>query len=264
MVAGTNTTVTGSGSPANPYVVSSHVTCEQVRPCISASNGATYDPATGVVGTCLSTDAGNNITYGSDGCLYVPTGAATVTPGCGLTGNGAASTPIRVNTAAWPYACAPETNGTVVTCDANGQLRGEPGYKTYFDQTTNLIDYPDVAVPAGFDVVAETITWQYTNPDPCRPVIVFVEREADVDFNLPAGAGAAAGQDTDETSYFRNTGTGTIFDQHVQSTKMFRHQTSLAPGATATVIFPITVGRGSGGATYNRIQYFIRAMMHTL
>ncbi|MDX3069793.1 hypothetical protein PV518_48065 [Streptomyces sp. ND04-05B] len=256
--------MTGSGSTANPYVVSSQVTCDQVRPCISAGDGATYDPATGVVAARPSTDGGNNLVFGGDGGLFVPTGAATVTAGCGLTGNGAASDPLTVNTPAWPYDCPPETNGTVVTCDVNGQLRGEPPAKTYFAQMMEARDYADLAVPAGLDVVADTFTWSYTNPDPCRPVIVFLEREADVDFDLPAGAGAAAGQDTDEMSYFRNTGTSTILDQHVQSTKVFRHQVSLAPGATANVSFPVTIGRGSGGATYNRIQVFLRAMMHTL
>ncbi|WP_413808099.1 hypothetical protein [Streptomyces sp. OE57] len=269
VTAGPGVTVTGNGSPSAPYVIGADggggtVTCDQVRPCFSAGPGATYNPATGVIGANVSGQAGNNLTINPDGSLYVPAGEATVTAGCGLTGDGSGGAPLAVATAAWPFACPPETNGTVVTCDANGVLRGEPAGKAYFAQYTEMRDYANVTVPAEFDVVADTFTFPVANPDPCRPVMLIVERESDVDFDLPAGAGAAAGQDTDEMSYFRNTGTTAITDQHVQNTKIFRHTASLAVGATATINFPVSVGRGSGGASYNRIQVFIRALMFTL
>ncbi|MGJ3558834.1 hypothetical protein ACR6C2_07595 [Streptomyces sp. INA 01156] len=117
-----------------------------------------------------------------------------------------------------------------MVCDSSGVLRGEPRSSVYWDQLSEARDYANPPVPSGFDVVADTFTFQVTNPNPCLPVMVVVEREADVDFDLPAGAGAAAGQDTDEMSYFRNSGTTAIIDQHVQSTKVFRHTAALAPG----------------------------------
>ncbi|MGW2779546.1 hypothetical protein ACWC4C_44980 [Streptomyces olivaceoviridis] len=75
MVAGDNTTVSGGGSTANPIVISAHVDCADVRPCISAGPGATSDPATGVVGAHVSTDAGNNLVLDPSGglsCRPVP------------------------------------------------------------------------------------------------------------------------------------------------------------------------------------------------
>lgn len=231
-----DTTVTGSGTTADPVVVSANVRLDSTPP-----GGGT-----------------NLIQSGPDGL------SVELETGCGLTGDGSPAAPLAVATATWPYACTPEDNGTAVVCDADGVLRGAPEHGTYFDQFTEMRDYANLPVPPEFDAVADTFTWEYTNPDPCRSVIVFLEREADVDFDLPAGAGAAAGQDTDEMSYFRNTGTTTILDQHVQSTKVYRHQVALAPGATANVSFPVSIGRGSGGATYNRIQVFLRAMMHTI
>ncbi|MGV2914531.1 hypothetical protein [Streptomyces alfalfae] len=298
--AGDNVTVTGAGTAANPYVVAAEpVSCDDVRPCLSAGPGVDYDPATGVIGadptvvqagtntTVTGTgtaadpyvvssaggggvstvvEGGDRVTVSGAGTLADPYVVAADAPvaGCGLTGDGSAGAPLEVATAAWPYACAPEDNGTAVVCDADGVLRGEPRSSVYWDQFSESRDYANLTVPAGFDVVADTFTFEVTNPDPCRPVMVVVEREADVDFDLPVGGGAAAGQDTDETSYLRNTGTTAMVDQHVQSTKLFRHTAALAPGATATINFPVTIGRGVGGATYNRIQVFIRALMITV
>ncbi|MGW3971212.1 hypothetical protein ACWEFD_18170 [Streptomyces ardesiacus] len=249
--------------PNGLMVTPGAVSCDDVRQCLSAGDGIAYDEATGVIAARPSTDAGNTLSFGTDGGLLVPAAEALET-GCGLTGEGTPGAPLAVATGAWSYPCVAEDAGTAVVCDANGELRGAPEHGTYFEQFTEMRDYANLPVPAGFDVVADTFTWSYTNPDPCRPVTVFLEREADVDFDLPAGAGAAAGQDTDEMNYMRNTGTTTILDYHVHGTKVYRHQVSLAPGATANVTFPVTIGRGSGGATYNRIQIFLRAMMHTL
>jgi 3D (Asp-Asp-Asp) domain-containing protein len=239
--AGANVTVTGAGSTASPYVVAADpVTCDDVRPCLSAGPGVDYDPATGVIA------------------------AEPITAACGLEGDGSAGAPLQVAVGAWPYPCSPDTSGGVIVCGTDGVLRGEPRGRATFVSTNEQRDYADLPVPAGFDVVADTFTAQFTNPDACRPALLIVEREADVDFNLPAGAGAASGQDTDETFYVRNTGTTTIFDAHAQSTKLFQHTLALAPGATATVNFPVTIGRGSAGATYNRIQVFIRGLMISL
>ncbi|MET9818354.1 hypothetical protein [Streptomyces sp. NPDC006355] len=79
--AGPGVTVTGNGSSSAPYVIGAGgggaVTCDQVRPCISAGDGAAYDPVTGVVSARPSTDPGNNLSFGTDGGLLVPAGGTT-------------------------------------------------------------------------------------------------------------------------------------------------------------------------------------------
>ncbi|MEU3040243.1 hypothetical protein ABZ700_04665 [Streptomyces diastaticus] len=297
--AGDRVTVTGDGTTADPYVVAADpVSCDDVRPCFSAGPGATYDPDTGVIGAERTVvEAGTNVTVTGDGTAADPyvvnsaggdgvatsveggdgvtvTGAGTVTDpyvvsaeppvtGCGLTGDGTAGAPLAVATAAWPYDCPPEDSGTVVVCDTDGVLRGEPRGQVSFVSYSETRDYPDLEVPTGTTPtdVDTPFTLEVTNPDPCLPALVLVEREADVDFDLPVGAGAGYAQDTDEMVYLRNTGTTAIQDTHVQTTKLYQHTLSLAPGATATVNFPVRLSRGAGGATYNRIQVFIRALL---
>ncbi|MFD6926533.1 hypothetical protein ACFV99_40830 [Streptomyces sp. NPDC059944] len=231
VTAGPGVVVTGNGSAGAPYVVEAGVapvSCDDVRPCLSAGPGATYDPATGVIG------------------------AEPPVTGCGLTGDGTAGAPLAVATAAWPYDCPPEDSGTVVVCDADGVLRGEPRGQASFVSYSETRDYPDLEVPTGTTPtdVDTPFTLEVTNPDPCLPALVLVEREADVDFDLPVGAGAGYAQDTDEMVYLRNTGTTAIQDTHVQTTKLYQHTLSLAPGATATVNFPVRLYRCAGGATY--------------
>ncbi|MFZ4160418.1 hypothetical protein ACOZDE_18605 [Streptomyces griseoincarnatus] len=237
--------------------------CEDVRSCLSAGDGIAFDQATGVISADLSTQAGNNLTIGPDGGLMVPTAGGTVLAGCGLTGDGSGSAPLAVATGTWPYPCPPEDAGGVIVCDADGQLRGEPRGQINYQQAQETRAYADLAVPSSLTVV-DTFSLPITNPDQCRPAVVLVEREVDVDFVLPAGAGASYGHDTDQMAYTRNTGSSTITDWHVQTTKVYQALTALAPGAGAVVQLPVTMDRGSGGATYNRIQVFIRAIMISL
>jgi hypothetical protein len=133
-----------------------------------------------------------------------------------------------------------------------------------FTSFTEERAYPDLPVPAGFDQPGDTFSFSVTNPDTCRPALVIVEREADVDFDLPAGAGAAYGHSTDEMFYTRNSGSTTINDVHVQTTKMAALGAPLAPGATYNHTFDVTLGRGVGGATYNRIQVAVRFLLISL
>lgn len=264
-ISGDGVTVTGSGTPNNPWVSNATIAdCADVRQCLTGGDALNYDQATGDFDVCLSSDAGNNLTLGTDGCLYAPVGSNAVTAGCGLAGNGTVGSPLVANTQPWAFPCDPETGGSAISCDANGELRGEPKYAFYYDQLSETRNYPNLVVPAGFDVTADTFTFTWTNPDPCRSVITILEREVDVDFDLPPGAGASSGHGTDEMTYTRNTGTTTINDQHTQTTKVFRQALVIPPGGTDTSNLAVTVGRGTNGATYNRIQVFIRAMMFTV
>ncbi|MEV5012848.1 hypothetical protein [Streptomyces sp. NPDC055692] len=262
--AGNNVTVSGSGSAANPYVVSSEVRCSDVRGCLSGGPGVTFNPSTGQISAGLSTQAGNNLTIRPDG-LFVPTGAATVSTGCGLTGNGSGSSPVRVNTATWPYACSPATSGGVIVCDANGVLRGEPRGRISYVQNGETRNYNDVLVPTSTAVVpVDTFSLDVTNPDPCRSAVVLFEREFDVSFNLPAGAGAAWGADGDEMYYMRNSGSSAITNIHSQLTKVYQALAALGPGASSTITIAVELGRGTGGANYNRIQSLLRAILISL
>ncbi|GGZ23181.1 hypothetical protein GCM10010387_15360 [Streptomyces inusitatus] len=309
--AGSGVTVSGSGTPANPFVISATaLDCAVVRPCISAGQGATYNsgtgvvaarpstdagntiqfggdgglyaathcptvrqclsegdgidynPATGVISARPSTDAGNNLAIGGDGGLFVPTGAATVTTGCGLTGNGAVATPVRAQVGTWAYPCDLDDHAGQTYCDSAGVLRGEPRGQATFDQSVIEQSYPSLAVPAGTDVLIETRPFDITNPDPCRDAFVVFECELDVDFTLPAGAGAAASMFTDDIIYMENTGSSTQDAVHVQVCKVFL-RTVPAGGVLASPI-EVRMGRGSGGAAYTRIQTATRAFIFNL
>ena len=253
------------GSDGGLLVPPSEVTCDEVRPCLSAGDGAAYDPATGVISADLSEDAGNNITTGTDGGLFVPTGSATVSTACGLTGNGAAATPLAAAVGTWAFPCDVTANAGNVYCDAEGVLRSEPRGQANFYSFSETRTYADLTVPAGQDQPGAHFEFDVTNPDTCRPALAVLEREADVDFVLPAnGGGAAYGHGTDEMYYVENSGNSVINDAHAHTTKVFALGTPLDPGETRTLTFDVTLGRGKGGATYNRIQAFIRCLLISL
>ncbi len=124
-------TVSGTGTAANPYDVSAavildptppgggsnlieegpgglYVECADVRTCFSAGDGATYDPATGEIAARPSTDAGNIVTFGTDGGLYATGGGGgaptvvqagdTTTANNTVTGTGTAVDPYVIAT----------------------------------------------------------------------------------------------------------------------------------------------------------------------
>ncbi len=309
--AGSGVTVSGSGTPANPYVISADSPdCSVIRPCISAGNGATYNsgtgivaarvstdpgnivtfggdgglyaetdcttvrqclsegdgidynPATGVISARASTDPGNNVTFGGDGGLFVPTGAATVSVDCGLDGDGSAGDPLVVRTGTWPFPCPLDANAGQTYCDSTGVLRSEPRGMAAFQQDQQILNFANVAVPAAQDTPVTTHDLNIINPDPCRPAFVMIEGEVDADFNLPANSGAALGISTDEMSYHANNGATTILDIHTQGTKVVN--ATIPAGGALLFSLSITMGRGSGGATYNRIQSFLRAFVFVL
>lgn len=238
------------------------VDCADVRPCLSGGDGITYDPVTGLIQTKLSTDAGNNAVIGGDGGVFVPAGGATVITGCGLTGDGSGGAPLSVAVGAWDYPCSLEDEGGRVFCDANGVLRSEPRGVTSFVQDQQILNPANLAVPAPQDTQVATHVLNIPNPDPCRDAFVMIEGEVDADFNLPAGSGAALGISTDEMSYVFNNGGTTVNDVHIQGTKVVN--ATIPAGGNLVFNLSITMGRGSGGATYNRVQSFVRAFVFVL
>ncbi|MFF3367069.1 hypothetical protein [Streptomyces misionensis] len=255
--------MSGSGSPANPFVISAEVPCEAVRSCLSAGPGVSYDPATGIIGANVSGQAGNNLTELPDGSLFVPTGAATVSTGCGLSGNGSGSTPLQVATGSWPYPCSVDSAGGVVACDSSGALRSEPRGKAtmtnYFENRT----YNNVPVPTTGLTTVDTYSVTVTNPDACHAALVLAEQEVDIWLVLPAGGAAATGFDGDEMQYVRNTGASTMSGIHTQHTKLLGRGT-LAAGSSMPVGFGAEVGRGAASAYYYAIYYTLRVLLISL
>ncbi|WP_019548636.1 hypothetical protein [Streptomyces sulphureus] len=189
--------------------------------------------------------------------------AGAVETGAGLTGDGRDGAPIEANVSSWPYeGCTVDEAGGQVYVDATGQLRGEPRSLATYVQDSQNVTYDDVDVPGDYNEPIETRTLTIENPDPCREAFVVCEVEVDIDFNLPAGSGAAGGILTDEMQYFANTGSGAANDVHGQVTKTYNR--TIPAGETLEEPLQIVMGRGTGGATYNRVQSFMRAFVFVL
>lgn len=261
VVAGDGTTVTGSGSAANPYVINaSDPDCSVVRACLSEGPGIDYVPGTGVISACLSTDPGNNIAFGTDNCLYVPTGAATVSTGCGILGNGSAGSPVRANTGGWPFACDINAQARNVYCRPDGRLVTDPAYRG--DVASQFVgqNYPDLPVPTAAAVLIFTTSLTLNNPDPCRDMRFFSLLSADVDFRIPPNGSAAYRINNDRQFLYRH-GPGTdIGNISIQTNVM---GVGVIPaGGSVNVQLDVQLGEGSGGATYDAISTGIRAIAY--
>lgn len=261
--AGANTTVTGTGSAANPYVVSSITNCAQVRACLSDGNGINYNPATGNIAACLSADAGNNIAFGTDGCLFVPTGAATVSVGCGIQGNGSIGSPVRANVGTWPFACDVDVNGYPIYCrPSDGQLITDPPVKgANFAQFVGQT-YADLVVPAAAATTIFSTSLNIANPDACRAQLFFAILSADVDFRIPPNGSAAYRINNDRQFLYRH-GPGTDIGNISVQTNITAVGT-IPAGGNVNIPLDVQLGEGAGGATYDAISTGIRAIAYAL
>ncbi|MBT3161529.1 hypothetical protein HTV80_00170 [Streptomyces sp. Vc74B-19] len=239
------------------FVPPTPVDCAEVRGCISAGPGVDFDPATGVIGANISSQAGNNVAVGPDGGLYVPTGAATVETGCGITGDGSGSAPLELATGEWPFDCPVDDAGAGVYCGTDGTLRSEPLPKAGFYASDLALSHPErPLIPEELTQVA-SLDIELTNPDPCREALVILFQEADVDMNFPINGEGGVAIDTDSMLHIGNRGNGGMVRQHVQVSKLIN--VVLAPGETRTQTMTIEMARGSNGASYSRIQGTLRA-----
>jgi hypothetical protein len=258
LVAGSNISLLGSGTPANPWIVSAQTNPAQVRAALTSGQSTVYNPSDGSFDLCLSGDANNAASFGTDGCLFVGAGASTVTTGPGITGNGAPGTPVAANAWPWLYSCDLNTWGGKVYVDPLGRLRTDPSTETSFqDMGRNFTPPSPVAIPAGSDVVIDSISITLTNPDGCRQSLVILQREFDVQCNLPPNSGGDFGMDTDNMLYHFNNGTTTVTGVHTQLARW--GNLTLNPGEVRTVTANITAGRGTGGATFTSIDSVLRA-----
>lgn len=260
LTAGTNATVTGSGTTTNPWVVSANTNCTSVRNCLTKGCGVTgLGTAADPIRAELSPDANNALECRGNG-LYVTAGAGTVVSGCGLTGNGSAGDPVRINGAVWPHACDPDDVTTEqIYCDAaTGQLHGGPVTRMRQQESAENLILADTAVPTGTTTTTVyTRSIDVTNTDPCRTARIILWRDLDVDFTLPPGGRANWALSGDGMGDLYNTGTTTMFDTHVQTGKVTNH--TIPPGGTSTFTLDVGMSRGQAGATYNRIQTTFRA-----
>lgn len=236
-----------------------------VRSVLSAGNGLTYNSATGVFSACISADAGNNLTFGSDNCLYVPTGTATVSTGPGILGNGSGGSPVRANVATWPFPTAVGTNAQGVYVNGSGQLIGAPAQMVDMTQTQIVRTYPDNPVNTGpGSSPADSFAFTFTNPDPNRSCKVIVTREADVRFTLPGtdltGPSSAAWTlDLDPVYKYDNPGDIALANIGTQVTSVFE-AADLPPGGSAPYTLQIGTLQGAGGATYDRISITLNVL----
>lgn len=239
--------------------------CTAVRQCLDDGPGLNYSSGTGVFSVCISPNPGNNLTLDDNDCLFVPTGAATVTSGCGILGDGSGGSPVRAHGQTWSWPCSQSiANGTGVYCDpATGQLQGEPEHEFRFRTFSSTFTYANLAVPAAADTVIQAISASTTNPSNCRTCQVVAIQEVDWFFSLPAGASAAWGQGGDEFGRIANTGSTGFSNYHIQQMKMFSIDTALAAGAGITHNWDVTMGRGTGGATYSQVVVNTRFLMQT-
>jgi hypothetical protein len=223
-VGDTNTvdnTLTGAGTAASPYVVTSavkleptppgggsnliksdanglYLECAQVRTCFSAGPGATYDPATGVIGAKISTDAGNTTVFGTDGGILTPAAAALVT-GCGLSGAGTAASPL----VALPVAASREWS-TDWSCDAaaNSTLHCDPTTGTLWTppehtsaavtiQQNHPLGTPTIGAGGGYIIVDSTAfsegTYTADSLTACRGITFDADFTGHVEATWPAG-----------------------------------------------------------------------------
>ncbi|ALO79389.2 hypothetical protein [Streptomyces phage phiSAJS1] len=259
LTAGDNVTVTGSGSANNPWVINAHADCADVRACLSNGCGITYNATSGAISVDISEDANNALQCRANG-LYVGAGAATVTAGCGLTGNGSVGSPIRANTQTWPFACDLEDNGRGVYCGSDGLLYTDPDRLIDFftDSVNEIVPGANgIAVPTATDTVVRTMQLSVTNPDPCRDAWIQLWQDVDMDIDLPPGGQAMYGIDGDDLWQFENPGDTTMFSVHTQSGKMW--SLSVAAGATLNINMDLTAGLGRNNARIRRIQRTMRA-----
>ncbi|WP_284576844.1 hypothetical protein [Streptomyces sp. 2P-4] len=217
-----DTTVTGTGTALDPYVVSGavildpappgggtnlinagpdglYLECAQVRTCFSAGDGASYDPVTGLISARLSTDAGNATIFGTDGGLY-STAAALVT-GCGLDGAGTALDPLIVapeaGQEAWPWTCDVATESTL-KCDPNTNRLWTP--PEHFSAEDHI--YVEHFLGGVLDPIGPTGGWSVIDPgaiqqfnvppnfigNNCRPWGYVITNSGDFDLEFSADA----------------------------------------------------------------------------
>lgn len=262
---GPNTTVTGSGTPANPYMIAAHTDCAEARACFTAGNGLNINAGTGALTVVLDPNPTNSLTNSAAG-LFVTPSTAAITTGPGLLGTGTGPNPARANIIAWGFPGTADAGGSNIYVDSSGRLRGEPGYRAFYAESRITLNYgPALAVPtgAGMSNVDVPFTYNLVNPDTRRSVTVVEIREFDARLTIPAGGTAASGFNGEEMYRMQNTGSSTMTGVHAYGSRMDQVGT-LGPGASMLLSMQPQLGStasGSGGSTCTQINMSHRVLM---
>lgn len=295
IVAGSGTTLTGSGSVGSPYVISADVealevadtdtvdltlatgdpqqltadvkvdpaanlltassaglavTCEDVQDCVgeavAAGQGLEYDDAGNALSASVSGDAGNAVTYGSDGGLYAAGAAAAIVTGCGVTGNGTSAAPLTAAVPAWPWPCAADTAGEPVACGADGLLHAPPVQTVWVESFSGgaLTYTPPAGTSA--DGFAQPFELTLTNPDACREMLGTAW--VSVTHRVSMGPGAEIAVSISGDAHHR-------WSNGTDSTRQWFHRAmegvslAIAPGGTQTISWTVQSNVPTGSAT---------------
>lgn len=160
---GTLTSVSGTGTISDPYIVNADV----------QGNTTVLDTVTVNASVTGAGTAGNPWVI-----------SANVIPACGLV-----STPagLAVNVSAWPFACD-EDNGTGIYCDPdNGVLRGDPPHTSVSGRITGI---EVVTVDLDTAGTVELIDTVLVNPSTCRSMVFTFTVETGWSYDISPGTTA--------------------------------------------------------------------------
>jgi hypothetical protein len=119
-------------------------------------------------------------------------------------------------------------------------------------------------VPAGFTEV-EQAEIEIENPSDCYPAIVVSWIQVDVDLYLPPGTDSRAGVQVNGNSVLALENPASATGTEMTGVHWDMSQCSIAgtvpAGGSNTLVFPIGVGSGQGGAKYGQIRWQIRALV---
>lgn len=201
--AGTNVTVTGTGTTADPYVINAAGGAEATTVSDTSSLNLTLAGVNISGDVIISPNAGNTLTNPGNG-LYAPLTLVANGDVTAVTGTGTAGDPFHVNvnsgcglrevagvleantedSANWPYACTID-GGSPIFCGPDGQLYGTPDTTAMFDEITTIVAAGTTTVNDFMTLHGTTVggapgvlpvgpTWTITNPSTCRSMLVSV------------------------------------------------------------------------------------------
>lgn len=165
---------------------------------------------------------------------------------------------------AWPYPCAASLRNPLrVDPDCGLWIPPYPEVGTAFASGETSSDL--ATVPAGFTEVTQAEI-DITNPSDCHSAFAIQFVQVDVDFYIPAGADARGGYAIGNNSHMAvENPAGMAGTQmtgvHWEGTQVYNSGAALAPGAATTLVYPIQVGSGQGGAQYGQVRWQVRCLI---
>lgn len=213
---GANVTVTGSGTVADPYIVSSTGGGGGGGTPLAVTDTSTVNltinpalPQNLSADVKISAAPGNTVTVNADG-LFVPASPAPVEVDCGIKGSGTVADPLMANVATAPlsplatetgampgapFACPVSAYADVVCDPATGQLHAPPEHTAIagvFTGTPANVQNGGAGLPVNISLFqrAQSINVNIANPSPCRAMQLLVTIRTEIRLaNVPDTAG---------------------------------------------------------------------------